>query len=175
MSVGGVAFAVLLILVVLSLYRGWGEVGALYSEFPGEVWVTERATPDPFHSNSLLSTDLGATLNGVPDVDAVIPVYARHVAFRSTRYDLNVFTLALDVRSGVNIDPDRRARFLPPAGQIVVDRVLADAAGVSVGEELELLGRPLVVSRITSGGNRIFETAFVNAADARSLFGNPAR
>jgi len=43
---------------VLSLYRGWGGVGALYSELPGEIWVTERATPDPFDSNSLPPTDI---------------------------------------------------------------------------------------------------------------------
>lgn len=37
MSVSGVAFAVLLILVVLSLYRGWGSASDLFGDMPGDV------------------------------------------------------------------------------------------------------------------------------------------
>jgi hypothetical protein len=35
MSVGGVAFAVLLILIVVSLYRGWSSTGSIYVRLPG--------------------------------------------------------------------------------------------------------------------------------------------
>lgn len=47
-SVGGVAFAVMLVLVVVSLYRGWGDVGRLYTELPGDVWVSQTGTTDPY-------------------------------------------------------------------------------------------------------------------------------
>jgi putative ABC transport system permease protein len=49
--------------------------------------------------------------------------------------------------------------------------VLADQAGVAVGDELRVLGRTLEVSHIHTGGNRIFESAYLNPADARDLFG----
>ncbi|MGH3084545.1 MAG: ABC transporter permease [Gaiellaceae bacterium] len=173
MSVGGVAFAVLLILIVLSLYRGWGEVGTVYSELPGDVWVTERATPDPFHSNSFLRSDAVDTLLRVSGVRDVIPVYARHIAFRRGGSDLDIFGLALDLPPGMAVPRHLKARFVPPRGRIVIDRVLAGAAGVSTGDEIALMDGRLVVSRVTTGGNRIFETAFMNAADARSLFGHP--
>jgi putative ABC transport system permease protein len=175
MSVGGVAFAVLLILIVLSLYRGWGAVGGLYTELPGDLWVSEQATPDPFHSSSLLPAEARTELEEMPGVAAVIPVYARHVAFRPPGSDLDVFTLALDVGSGVALPSEVRARYVPPPGQVIVDRVLADAAGVEVGDSVAVMGKRLVVARVTRGGNRIFQTAFVNAADARALFGRPGR
>ena len=61
MSVAGVAFAVLLVLIVLSLYRGWSDVGRLYERLPGELWLSQSATSDPFHSTSFLPlTDGGA-------------------------------------------------------------------------------------------------------------------
>jgi putative ABC transport system permease protein len=60
---------------------------------------------------------------------------------------------------------------VPAEGTIDVDRLLADQAGVRVGESLTVLGRRLVVARIHSGGTSIFQTAFLNAGDAGLLFG----
>lgn len=37
MSIAGVAFAVLLVLIVLSLYRGWSDVSRLYERLPGDL------------------------------------------------------------------------------------------------------------------------------------------
>jgi len=53
-SVAGVAFAVLLILIVLALYRGFNRTGQTFRDLPGELWVVQRGTSDPFHSVSLI-------------------------------------------------------------------------------------------------------------------------
>ncbi len=54
-SVSGVAFAVLLILVVGSLYRGFQkEAGSFVEGVPGDIWVMERDTSDIFHSFSIV-------------------------------------------------------------------------------------------------------------------------
>ena len=71
MSVGGVAFAVLLILIVVSLYRGWSATGSIYTKLPGEVWIAQAGTSDPFHSTSLLPAGRAAELRRVPGVVAV--------------------------------------------------------------------------------------------------------
>ncbi len=49
--------------------------------------------------------------------------------------------------------------------------MLATHSHVRVGDSLVVLGRPLVVASIHGGGNSIFQTAFLNAADAKALFG----
>src|SRR3972149_6388912 len=53
-SVAGVAFAVILILIVLALYRGWSGVGGIIEELPGDLWVVQIGTTDPLPSASLL-------------------------------------------------------------------------------------------------------------------------
>jgi putative ABC transport system permease protein len=162
MSVTGVALAVLLVLIVVSLYRGWSDVGRLYEQLPGQVWLSQPATSDPFHSTSFLPLSKLALAASVPGVHAVVPVYVRHISFDHAGTSLDVFAMALGVSHG--------AYALMP-GTIDIDRVLAVQADVGTGDRLEILGRSLRVVRIHSGGNSIFQTAFLNASDARALFG----
>lgn len=74
MSVGGVAFAVLLILIVVSLYRGWSGAGSVYTKLPGNVWIAQTGTSDPYHSTSLLPAGKARQLARVSGVAAVLPV-----------------------------------------------------------------------------------------------------
>jgi putative ABC transport system permease protein len=162
MSVTGVALAVLLVLIVVSLYRGWSDVGRLYEQLPGQIWLSQPATSDPFHSTSFLPLSERALAARVPGVRAVVPVYVRHISFDHGGKSLDVFAMALGVSHG--------AYALKP-GTIDIDRVLAVQAGVGKGDHLEILGRSLRIVRVHSGGNSIFQTAFLNASDSRGLFG----
>ena len=168
MSVGGVAFAVLLILLVTSLYRGWSEAGGIFEELPGDVWLAQTGASDPLRTTSYLPADKLAAVASRPGVAAVIPVYARRISLRARDGELNVYFLSLAVPSR-RARPPGAARFLPRPGAIVVDSVFAHEAGVEVGDTLDVLGRALVVARVDPGGNPIFEIAFMNGEDARSL------
>jgi len=53
-SICGVAFAVLLILVILALYRGFQRTGETFGLLPGDYWLAQQGTTDPFHSLSLV-------------------------------------------------------------------------------------------------------------------------
>ena len=99
---------------------------------------------------------------------AVTPVYARHIAFHRGGKEFDVFAMALAISSKPSV---HASSFVPVAGTIDVDRVLAAQAGVGIGDAIQVLGHRLVVSAIHSGGDSIFQTAFLNAADARALFG----
>src|SRR3990170_4404325 len=80
-SVAGVAFAVLLILIVLALYRGWSQTGGTFEQLPGQLWVVQRGTSDPFHSVSLVERSKLEAMASVPGVAAVVPVLSRQMAF----------------------------------------------------------------------------------------------
>ncbi len=175
MSVGGVAFAVLLILLVVSLYRGWSATGSVYSKLPGQVWLAQAGTVDPFHSTSLLPAGRAAALARVPGVAAVLPVYARHLAFPlggGGRAD--AYAMAIGAPRGTAIPAEARPYF-PAPGHVVIDRVLAAEAGVQPGSRLVVLGHRLVVDRLGSGGNKIVQFAFLNPAEGRALLGEPGR
>lgn len=168
MSVGGVAFAVLLILLVASLYRGWSEAGGLFERIPGDIWLAQAGTSDPLRTTSFLPSDKLPAVAALPGVRSVVPVYARRIGLEDRGAGLNVYFLSLAMPSR-NASPAVAERLLPRPGTIVVDRVFADEAGLRVGDTLDVLGRPLVVARVEPGGNPIFEIAFMNGKDARAL------
>ena len=171
MSVGGVAFAVLMILIVVALYRGWSDAGAVYTKLPGDLWIAQTGTSDPYRSTSFLPASRRAALARIDGVEAVVPVHARHIAFRHEGRELDVFAMAFAAGAAVPLPAGARERYVPPPGRINIDRALADQAGVKVGDRIRVLGRDLVVGRLHSGGNRIFQLAYLNAADAERLFG----
>jgi putative ABC transport system permease protein len=169
MSICGVASAVLLILIVTSLYRGWSGAGGFFAELPGDVWLAQTGTSDPLRTASFLPAARLDEVSRVPGVRGVIPVYARRVALRQDGRDLNVFFMSLAVPAAEAWSPETRSRFLPEKGHVAIDSVFAKEAGVGVGDEISVLGRRLVVQHVESGGNPLFEIAFLNGADAAEL------
>jgi putative ABC transport system permease protein len=169
MSIGGVAFAVLLILLVASLYRGWSAAGGLFEQLPGDIWLAQVGTSDPLRTSSFLPAAAIGAVEAVPGVAAVVPVYSRRIAVRSEGKEFSVYFMGLDADASETAWPAQYRRFLPGPGGVVVDAVFAKDAGLEVGDTLDVLGRPLEVKQIEPGGNPIFEIAFLNGDDAREL------
>ena len=171
-SVAGVAFAVLLILIVLSLYRGWSRAGEVFEELPGQLWVVQHGTSDPFHSVSLLTESDLSRVQGTPGVAAVVPVLSRQMSLTVGGYESSVRLMALGSPADQVVAGDMAARFLPPTGNIVIDRILSRKTGLDVGDELVLGGTKLTVARVTPpGGDVLSQFAFVSYADAVAIFG----
>lgn len=171
MSVAGVAFAVVLILIIASLYRGWSGATGLFSELPGDLWVAQAGTSDPLRTTSFLPDDRAGELAHVPGVAAVIPVYARRITVPAGDGERNVYFMSLAVPARTPLPADVRDRFVPAPGGVIVDSVFAGDAGIGRGDTIDVLGRELKVERVQPGGRPIFEIAFVNGEDAPALLG----
>lgn len=169
MSIAGVGFAVLLVLVVLGLYRGWGASTSFFGELPGDLWVAQDGTSDPLRSSSFVPDGAADELSRIPGVVATLPVHSRRVAVDGMDRALSAHLMSFDVPPTIPMPTEARDRFLPDPGHIVVDRVFADDAGVEVGDPMRVLDRTLVVERIVSGGNPLFAIVFMNSEDAREL------
>jgi putative ABC transport system permease protein len=170
-SVAGVTFAVVLILVVLSLYRGWSGVGGIIEEIPADVWIVQQGTTDPFHSVSLLNEDLAPELAGVDGVRSVNVAFARTMSAEVKGEDTPAFLMSLERPSTVT--PGETA-FFPPPGTASVDKAFAMKHGVGAGDAIRLNEREIEIGRVFEGGNAImFQFIFVAAEDARDIFGVP--
>jgi putative ABC transport system permease protein len=169
-SVAGVAFAVLLVVTILGLYRGWEGAGGVFRDLPGDLWVAQAGTRDPFRSSSALPAGLEDELAGIPGVAAATPVLARRIAFGEGR-DLDAFFVAFGSGADASSPAPGAAAFAPPPGGVVLESSVARDAGVRAGDELEVLGRTLRVERVRPGGNPLFGVAFLNARDAREILG----
>src|SRR5262249_29085000 len=76
-SVGGVTFAVVLIVVVQSLYQGYARrIGSLAERVPVDLWIAEADT-NGFIYASLIPESRQAEVAAVPGVGQVVPLYGR--------------------------------------------------------------------------------------------------
>jgi putative ABC transport system permease protein len=169
MSVAGVAFSVVLVLIVVSLYRGWGEVGGFFEQLPGNAWVTQAGTGDPLRSTSYVDAGAVPAIQGMEGVRSAIPVYARSVVLRAGDRHADALLMGLAVPNDASVPADVRARVLPAAGNVVISGSAADALRLGVGDAVTVLDRTLTVERVQRGGTRMVDVAFANAVDAAAL------
>ena len=171
-SVAGVAFAVLLILIVLALYRGFSNSGETFTKLPGQLWVVQQGTTDPFHSVSLVERSDLDGLRQVEGVAAVVPVLSRTMEFTVGGHAESARLIALDVDDSLPLPEDVRRQYLPPAGSVVIDRILSDKAGLEDGDTADFAGVSLRVDHIEPASAEAFTPfVFVNYADAEEIFG----
>jgi putative ABC transport system permease protein len=105
-------------------------------------------------------------------VSLVLPVYAREMSLEQEHVD--VFFMALDAPSDLQLPPDARERYFPAPGHVYIDTVFAQKAGLSEGDTIHVLGHDLVIDQVGHLGNAVItQFAFLNAVDARSIFGLP--
>lgn len=176
-SVGGVAFAVVLILILRGLYSGITDQATEYiRSVDTDLWVAQEGTPgDFFHSVSLIPKKSEAALESVEGVARVLPLVGRPVVFRLNGADVDFFLLGIDPETGVGGPPAiEEGRATPQEGEIVVDRVFADNYELEVGDALDVRGAPLDIVGIARGGNTVAsQFAWGNIADVAKLLEAP--
>jgi putative ABC transport system permease protein len=170
-SVGGVTFAVLLIVVIQSLYQGYARrIGSFAERVPVDLWLAEADTSGFIYASQIpesRQTEVAA----VPGVGQVIPLYGRRLRFSTDSGVDNAFFLAFD------LPPTLAAAAgltLPTPGQVVLDRILAKQDGLEVGDTISLRGVQLTVMRIDDlAGMGVSQFAILSAEDARNTIALP--
>ena len=170
-SVAGVAFAVLLILIVLALYRGFSHTGETFEKLPGDLWVVQEGTTDPFHSSSLIEQGELADLDAVDGVAALVPVLSRQMALPVDGKEESARLLALDVPDEADVSEAVRAHYLPPEGTLVMDGTLIRKTGLSAGDLIVVNGVTFTVRESGEAGEAFSPFAFLNYRDAIRVFG----
>jgi putative ABC transport system permease protein len=171
-SVAGVGFAVLLILTVLSLYRGWSRTGETFEQLPGQLWVTQAGTSDPFHSVSLVALSDLEEVGELPSVSAVVPVLQRQMEFSADGSTSTGRLMALGIPADYPASEEMRERFLPERGQLIIDKTLSRTSGLDEGDSAVFGPVTLTVSDVRPSSSEVLAPfAFVSFEDAQRIFG----
>lgn len=171
-SVGGVAFSVMLILLLAGLYRGWQiRVTAYIDHVPADLWVAQDGASDMFHSGSFLPATVEGSLRRVSGVRAVYRYVGRQVSFDLKGREAHLYLVGFDPMTDIGGPVAMVAgKERPASGEIIIDRVFASTKGVGIGDVLEINETPLRVVGLSSGGNMvIYQFAFVDLREAERL------
>src|SRR3990167_7825201 len=170
-SVGGVAFSVMLILIILALYRGWNEkLGRYVESVDADVWVLQNGATDMFHSTSLFPVILLDQLKNIDGVKRVDPVVGRRIPVEKDGKEVMMIMMGYDTKTGAGGPLKIVKGAAPQKGEIIIDEVMAKKLKVGVGDKLEIIDETFTIAGISSGGNVVtFQYGFMPIDDAREF------
>ncbi|HEV8575146.1 MAG TPA: FtsX-like permease family protein [Dehalococcoidia bacterium] len=185
-SVGGVALAVFLISLLLSLYRGWDEkVGGFVEHSNVDLWVASEGAEDFLTAASLLPTEgteaeqATQYLDAHAFVDEWSPLIVR--LMKGVRVDRisdgeEKLGTAMDIHL-IGFDPTTKlggpveiveGNDTPGLGEVIVDERLSQRYGVDVGDVLRAGARDWQVVGKSKGGDFVAtQTVFVRHDEAQ--------
>lgn len=172
-ALGGVTLAIVLILVVQSLYQGVRrETSSFISALPGDLWVVQQGTTSLVLSDSQLPETAADDIRTIPGVMAVDTLYGRLMSFEVN--DAQVGTYVMSLAPDDNLVRPEVRHIIPQPGGIIIDRGFAKKAGLSRDDVLKFHGDLLTVAEVRHVANfLVTQFAFVHHQDFSRMFGVP--
>ncbi len=172
-SIGGVTFAVLLILIVQSLYWGFQkEVTSFIERVHADVWVMQSGTNEMFHSFSIIPASLKNQIEPLEGVQEVTGVFGRYYLATFKGGEANLLLMSIDRPRGE--PPMEGIDEAPGPGEIIIDNVTAKKTGLGPGDSLTIEGKQYTVKDVEHVGNLLIsQFALISPEDGRTLIKVP--
>jgi putative ABC transport system permease protein len=176
-STGGVALALLLILSLDAIFTGMERQVTAYIDYSGaDVFVAQAGVRNMHMASSSLPAATVAEVEAVAGVASVTPILylSNIVAAGDERHLAYVVGLPPDAAvGGAWRVSDGRAE--PVGGEAIVDRGVAEKSGVTLGDQVEILGQAFTIAGLSEGtASLINSVAFITLADFAALRGEAA-
>ncbi len=175
LSVGGVALAVMLILLLNGLLSGmYAQISAYLNHTPGSIVVAQDGVTNLLGATSLLPAGTAAAVksNGAA---RVIPILSQFIILDLHDKKVPVYLVGYDRQLGGG--PWRLAAGREPRRdkEVVFDRVLAQRHGLALGDKVEIMDRDYVVVGLSDGTNSWMTSfIFVRKTAAETLLAAPS-
>jgi len=174
LAVLGVAASLMLVLLLRGIFAGAIERVTYYIRTsPADVFVSQQGVRTMHMSSSVVSPTAVEQLSGVPGV-----AWAAGIDFASGSISgpggrQLSYVLGYDSITGHGGPTRMAAGRAPGIGEVVLDEQAADQLGVGVGDIMTVLGLPLRVVGLSTGGTSITNTtAFVDTRQFERLRGS---
>ena len=177
LTVAGVGLCVLLMLFLLSVYRGVATGSVEYiARNRTDCWVLQKNATNILRGTSLLSTAHGAYLRQIPGIARVSPVLLLLSSARFRDGQATLFLAGFDPAGGKGGPPEIvEGRSVNADDEIVLDRAFARKHGITTGESVVIKDAPLRVVGFSGGTNAfVIQYAFASIGRVRSIAGFPS-
>jgi len=175
-TIGGIALCVVLMLFLLSVYRGVadGSVDYIRSN-KTDLWVLQGNATNILRGSSILSTGHGVLLREIPGVRSVSPILFLLSSIKKGSRASTVYLTGYDVTTGVGSPPELvQGRHVEKEGEIVLDRSFATKFHFGVGDQVVIKEETLTVVGMSARTNMfVIQYAFVTLRQAQSQIGYP--
>jgi putative ABC transport system permease protein len=174
-SVAGVGLALLLILALDAIFAGVETQITSYIENSGaDVWVSQEDVLNMHMAYSSLPDSVARRVERIPGVESVSPILyvTTNIITGDERNLAYIIGLPAGARLGIPWQISA-GRGLPLKGEAVIDRSIAEKSGISLGDQVEILGEDFQVTGLSSGtASLVSSIAFISEKDFEDLRGS---
>ena len=171
-SVGGVALALLLILSLDAIFTGVEQRITVYINNSGaDIFVAQSDVRNMHMASSSLPDSVKMKVKVVPGVNSVTPILylSNYIVMGEERNLAYIIGLPEKAEFGGPWKVSS-GRSLPGKGEAIIDRNLAEKSGISLGDEVEILGDEFEVVGLTEETSSLVNSvAFISMKDFEEL------
>jgi ABC-type antimicrobial peptide transport system permease subunit len=175
-TVFGIALCVVLMLFLLSIYKGSADGSVQYVRSSNaDIWVLQNNATNILRNTSLLPVSYGKTLQDIPGVKSVAPVLFLLASIKLPEHPASIYLTGFDLQAGNGGPPSIiKGKNISRDEEIVLDHSFAGKYKISVGDKVLIKNETLVVSGLSSGTNMfVLQYAFITLKKAKELMGFP--
>lgn len=172
LSVLGVGFAVLLVLVMAGIFVGTtNQVTTYIDHSRGAVWVTQPGVTQMFKSVSWLPADDRDRLMQLPEVKSADPILGQPSDFVHSGTHTAYFLVGYDTTTGVGGPWSlSQGRTVNRSGEVVLDRVLARKNNIRIGDNVQIIDEHFTVVGLSNQTAAVTNYySFLSLSDAARL------
>lgn len=175
-SVGGVAAAVVLVLLLEGVFAGSSEQLAAYIEHSGaDVWVMQGGVSNMHMATSVLPESLVDQLGRTPGVARATPILYANNLVRTG--DQQWFSYVVGVPVGATRGGPwamRAGRPIPGPGEAIVPEIMMRKASLRIGDTVTILDRPFEVVGTSEGTFSLANSVtFISYGDMEAVLAAP--
>ena len=174
-SIGGVAFSVLLMILLQGLNVGFSNVlGQYFETVKTDLWVASANTGN-IMDPSFLQPDLGNKLEAIPGVAEAKPFGMQNATTYINGKGLAFYLVAYDPGNNTGAPGSvSEGKATPSQGEIVMDRITAKTNNIKLDDTVPFPGRGLKVVGFSEGTFLLSTSfAFINKSDAKTIYSLP--
>ena len=176
LTIGGVTLCVVLMLFLLSVYRGVyvGSVQYIWGNTT-DLWVLQDTATNILRGTSFLTSREGNSIRKVTGVTSASAVLFLLSSAKMDNGMGTVFLAGFDPEAGAGGPPGIvEGRSIEREGEIVLDRAFAAKHRLHLGDRVRIRKESMEVVGMSSGTNAfVMQYAFVSLSTARKLAGFP--
>lgn len=152
LSVGGVALAVMLILVLNGFLDGlYAQITSYLDRSPGSIVVAQKDVVNLLGSTSLLPDGIVTQAKGIRDVDKAIPVLSQFIILDLHEKKQPTYLVGYDPKQGGGPWDLAAGREPGTKRELVFDRILASRHDLKIGDAVEVLGKDFTIVGLSNG------------------------
>lgn len=175
LSIGGVALAVMLILVLKGFLAGMNrQITSYLDRLPGSIVVAEEDVVNLLGATSLLPEGMDEKAERIRGVEEVTPILSQFIILELHEKKQPAYMVGYDPKLGGGPWKLVSGREPHSKKEIVFDRVLAERHGLKLGDQVEVMGQDFTIVGLSSGTTSWMTSFFfVRKQDAENLLLNP--